>query len=94
LPVLYEYETLRKEHRLWVFRDSMLRKIFGPKMDEITVGWRRLHNEELPGLYSSPSIAQVCKSRMRGTGHVTHVGERSGVNMVFIGKQTTWKTYI
>jgi hypothetical protein len=65
--VLYECETwsltLREEHRLRVFRNRMLRKIFGPKRDEMTGGWRKLHNEELHGLYSSPSIVRVIKAR-------------------------------
>jgi hypothetical protein len=61
LPVvLYGYETwsltLRGEHRLKVFENRVLRRIFGPKRDEVTGGWRKLHNEELHNLYSSPRI--------------------------------------
>jgi hypothetical protein len=68
LPVvLYGCETLsltlREEHRLRVFENTMLRRIFGPKRDEVTGGWRKLHNEELHGLYSSPSIVRVIKVR-------------------------------
>jgi len=63
--VLYGCETwsltLRKERRLRVFENSVLRRIFGPKRDEVTVEWRRLHNEELNDLYSSPNIVQVIK---------------------------------
>jgi hypothetical protein len=69
LPVvcLYGYETLsltlREEHKLRVFENRVLRRIFGPKRDEVTGGWRKLHNEELYGLYSSPSIVRVIKAR-------------------------------
>jgi hypothetical protein len=61
LPVvLYGCETwpltLREEHRLRVFENRVIRRIFGPKRDEVTGGWKKLHNEELRGLYSSPSI--------------------------------------
>jgi hypothetical protein len=65
---------LREEHRLWVFEDSVLRRIFGPKGDEVTRGWRKLHNEELHNLYSSPSILRIIKSRMmRWVGHVARM---------------------
>jgi hypothetical protein len=68
LPVvLYGCETwshtLREEHRLRVFENRVLRRIFGPKRDEVTGEWRRLHNEELHDLYSSPNIIRVIKSR-------------------------------
>jgi hypothetical protein len=68
LPVvLYRCETwsvtLREEHRLRVFENRVLRRILGPKRDEVTGGWRKLHNEELHGLYSSPSIIRVIKAR-------------------------------
>jgi hypothetical protein len=55
--------TLREEHRLRVFENSVLRRIFGPKRDEVTGEWRKLHNEELRDLYSSPSIIRIIKSR-------------------------------
>jgi hypothetical protein len=76
LPVvLYGCETwsvtLREEHRLRVFENRALRRIFGPKRDGVTGEWRRLHNEELNDLYSSPTIIWVIKSRrMRWVGHV------------------------
>jgi hypothetical protein len=81
LPVvLYGCETwsltLREEHRLRVFKNRVLRRIFGPKRDEITGEWRKLHNEELHILYSSPDIRQIKSRRMRWAGHVACMGEK------------------
>ena len=65
----------------------VLRRIFGPRKDEVTGEWRRLHNEELNDLYSSPIIVWVIKlGRMRWAGHVAHMGEERGVYRVLVGK--------
>jgi len=65
----------------------VLRRVFGPKRDEVTGEWRILHNEELSDLYSLPNIVQVVKSRrMRWAGHVVCMGEGRGVHMVLVGK--------
>ena len=80
-----------------MFENMVLRIIFGPKTDEVTEAWRKLHNEELNDLYSSPNIVRVIKSRrMRFVGQVARRGERRGLFRAFCGeawgKETTWKT--
>ena len=92
LPVvLYGCETwsltLREERKLRVFENRVLRRVFGPKWDEVTGEWRKLHNEELSDLYSLPNIVRVVKSRrMRWAGHVARMGEDRGVHRVLVGK--------
>jgi hypothetical protein len=89
--VLYGYETcsltLREERRLRIFENRVLRRVFGPKRDEVTGEWRKLHNEELSDLYPLPNIVRVVKSRrMRWAGHVTCIGEGRGVHSVLVWK--------
>jgi hypothetical protein len=76
-----------KEHRLRVFENRVLRRIFDPKRDEVTGDWRRVHNEELHNLYSSPNTIRMIKSRrMRWVGHVARMGEKRNAYMILVGK--------
>jgi len=78
---------LREERKLRVFQNMVLRRIFGPRKDEVTGEWRRMHNEELNDLYCSPNIVRVIKSRrMIWAGHMARMGEEREVYSVLVGK--------
>jgi hypothetical protein len=86
---------LREEHRLRVFENRVLRRIFGPKRDEVKGEWRKLHNEELYNLYSSPDIIrQVTANEVGGACSTNGRGEKSvqGFGGKARRKETTWKT--
>jgi hypothetical protein len=79
--------TLTEEHRLRVFENRVLRRIFGPKRDEVMGGWRKLYNEELHDLYSLPSIIRMIKSgRMKWAGYVARMWEKRNVYRLLVGK--------
>jgi hypothetical protein len=92
LPVvLYGCETwsptLREEHRLRVLENRVLRRIFGPKRDEIIGGWRKCHNEELDILHSSPNIIRMIKSRRtKWAGRVARIWEKTNAYRILLGK--------
>jgi hypothetical protein len=92
LPVvLYGCEiwspTLREEHGLGVFENKVLRRIFGPKRDEMTGEWRKLHNEELHDFYSSLNIIRIIKARkIRWAGHEARVWEKGNAYRLLMGK--------
>jgi len=89
--VLYGCETwsltLREERKLRVFKNRLLRRIFGPQRDKVAGEWRKLHNEELSDLYFSQNIVQMVRlRRMRWVGRVAHTGEGRGIYRVLVGK--------
>jgi hypothetical protein len=93
LPVVYGCETwsltLREEPRLRMFENRVLWRICGPKRDEVTREWRKIHNEELNDLYSSPSVVRVMKSRrLKWAEHVARMGESKGVCIQSFGGET------
>jgi hypothetical protein len=91
LPYVIRFMAFRsyfeEEHRLRVFENRVLRRIFGPKRDEVTGEWRKLHNEELNDLYSTPNIVRATKlRRMKLVWHVARMVERTGVYRVLVDK--------
>jgi hypothetical protein len=79
--------TLREEHRVRVFENKVLKRILGQKRNEVTGGWRKLHNEELHNLYSFPSVIRMIRSRrMRCEVDVARMGEKMNAYMILVGK--------
>jgi hypothetical protein len=86
---------LRKEHWLRLFKNKVLRKVFGTTREKVTGDWRKLRSEELHDLYCSPNIIRMFKSRiMKWAGHVECMGEKTNPYRVLVGKpeETIWKT--
>jgi hypothetical protein len=89
--ILYGREAwsliLREEHRLRVFKNRVMRRIFGLKTDEVMGGWRKLHNDELHNLHSSPSIIRIIMSwKMRRVGHVARKRAKKNAYRILVGK--------
>jgi hypothetical protein len=75
-----------------VFENRVLMRIFGPKRDEVTGEWKKLHNEELRDLYSSPNIIRIIKAmKMRWAGHVARMGEKRNAYRLLVGKPERWR---
>jgi hypothetical protein len=86
---------LREARKLRVFENRVLKKVFGPKTDELTGHWRRLHNEELYDLYCPPNIIQVIKScRIRWAGHILSMGYRKGVYRILVRENLRKKEHL
>jgi hypothetical protein len=85
--IVFVADAVKEEHRLRVYENRVLRRIFGPKRDEVTGEWRKLHNKKLHDLYTLPSIIRIIKSqRMRWVGHVARMGERRSAYRLWVGK--------
>jgi hypothetical protein len=89
---LPDCETLREEHRLRVFENRVLRRILGLKRDEVTGGWRKLHNEELYTWRRVQAMIRMIKSRrMRWAGHVAQMREKRNAYRILVGKPDHWE---
>jgi hypothetical protein len=78
--------TVREERRLSMVENAVLRRVFVPKKDEVTGDWKRLHNEELYDLHTSPNIIRVIVTEVRCIGHVARMGDRRGACRVLVGR--------
>jgi hypothetical protein len=90
--VLYGWETwfrtLKEEHRLRIFEDKELRRLFAPRRNEVTGGWKKLHNEEHRDMYSAPSLIRIIKTRrMKWAGHVARMRKKRNVYRLLVGKK-------